>query len=509
MSHDDLTLSSIFRNKYVILIAVVASLAVAAISGAYNPLITLGMAVLCGLFMLLLRRPNLVVILVAFIIYTNTAVVMIKFHNVPPSFAYVLPLLLVIPFTWQVLVNKQPIRVNFVLVLMLIFFAVMLLGSAFSRDIKLATPSLLNYFAEGIGLYFLLINTIRTTKLLNQVVWSLLVGGALIGGLSLYQQITGTFNHNYYGFAQVTGVGFTTEETLQGAVVQPRVSGSIGEKNRYAQIMLMLFPLGLFMAWGEKNWKLRLTALVLTGLILIGGSLAFSRGAQVAFLLMILIMIFMRYIKISHLLLILAGLLLLLLAFPQNTVRFASLANIFSSQDEGGLRNADGAIQGRATEMLAATMVFMDHPFIGVGPGMFRYEMEEYSKIISLRNITTVREAHSLYPGVAAETGILGFITLMAIFFYTLYRLAVARAYWLERNQTRMAGLCAGFFLSVIGYMTTGIFLHMSYIRYLWLIIALSIIASEFREADVEEEEAATVNTMETLRFEKTIPETL
>ena len=172
-------------------------------------------------------------------------------------------------------------------------------------------------------------------------------------------------------------------------------------------------------------------------------------------------------------------------AFPQNAVRFISLGEIFSSRDEGGLKSADGAIQGRATEMLAAMLVFMDHPIIGVGPGMFRYEMEEYSKIVSIRNITTVREAHSLYPGVAAETGALGFITLMGIFLYTLYRLAKSRNYWLKRNHIAMANLSTGFFLAIISYMTTGIFLHMSYIRYLWLILALAFIASQFREADI------------------------
>jgi hypothetical protein len=116
----------------------------------------------------------------------------------------------------------------------------MILGSVFSRDINLAIPSLINYIAEGLGLYFLLINTIRTPTLLKQVVWSLLIGGALIGALSLFQQVTETWDNNYWGFAQVTGRGFTTEETIQGTVTQPRVSGPIGEKNRFAQVMLML-----------------------------------------------------------------------------------------------------------------------------------------------------------------------------------------------------------------------------------------------------------------------------
>jgi putative inorganic carbon (hco3(-)) transporter len=339
-----------------------------------------------------------------------------------------------------------------------------------------------------LGLYFLIINTIRSPKLLNQVVWSLLVGGALIGGLSLYQQLTGTFDNPYWGYAQVIGNPFTTGETLQGNLTQYRVSGPIGEKNRYAQVMLMLVPVGLFRAWGERSKKLRLVAYILTGLIFIGANLAFSRGAQVGFLLLIVVMTIMRYIKVRQVLVILLGLVLLLVAFPQNSVRFTSLGALFSSREEGGLQSADGAIRGRATEMLVALYVFLDHPVFGVGPGMIGYEMAEYSKAIGLRNITSTRESHSLYLGEAAETGAVGLITLMIIFFYTLHRLAEARTYWLQKDQVNLANLCTGFFLSIISYMTTAIFLHMSYIRYLWLIMALAAVASEFREADVTEE---------------------
>jgi hypothetical protein len=51
-----------------------------------------------------------------------------------------------------------------------------------------------------------------------------------------------------------------------------------------------------------------------------------------------------------------------------------------------------------------------------------------------------------------------------------------------------MAHLATGFSLAVVGYMTTALFLHISYLRYLWLIMALAGVASEFREADLVED---------------------
>ncbi|MEO8356032.1 MAG: O-antigen ligase family protein [Chloroflexota bacterium] len=491
MSQTEIVLPGPLKNRFsVITVMTIISIALAiavGVASTSNPFLVLAAVVFFATAVLfsLLKLPNLIVVLVTFVIYTNTSVVMIKFHGVSPMLGYALPLLLVFPFLWEVIVNRRPVKVNIVFLLMLMYFSVLLLGSTFSRDITLAMPGLINYATEGLGLYFLLINTIRTPKLLKNVVWSLLIGGAIIGGLSLYQQVTGTFDNNYWGFAQVTGRGFTAEETLQGAVVQPRVSGPIGEKNRFAQVMLMLVPIGLFLAWGEQSKRLRFLAFLLTGLAFVGGSLAFSRGAQVGLLLLIVIMAFMRYIKVRELLIIVLGIVLLLVAFPQNALRFGSLGAVFATEDEGGLRSADGAIQGRYTEMLAAALVFMDNPIVGVGPGMFSYEMAEYSRIVGLRNIISTREAHSLYPGVAAETGLLGFITLMSIFIYTLNGLAQARNYWLARNNTPLANLSTGFFLAIISYMTTGIFLHFAYIRYFWLIIALSVVVSGFRESDL------------------------
>lgn len=474
----------LFRNKSIILVFISI---VAVVVGIINPLLVIGSCVALFAAILLLKWPDITVVFVVFVIYTNAAVVLIKFHNIPPVLGYVLPLMLLIPFIWYLIVQNRKIRVNPVFVLMLLYLAIMMVSGVFSRDINLATPDIITYLAEGLGLYFLLFNTIRTPKLLKQVVWSLLIAGALMGGLSLFQQLTGTFNNNYGGFAQVDGKGFITEKTLQGEVVQLRVAGPVGEKNRYGQVMLMLVPLGFFQALGAESRKFRLLAFILTGLTLMGCVLTYSRGAMVAFLLLLLIMGFLKYIKLGQLFGVLLGILLLLQAFPQINQRFSTLGNIFSTQEAGGLENADGSIQGRATEVLVALLIFRDHPVLGVGSGMYRYEVARYSEIIGYKNIAGEREPHSLYPGVAAETGILGFTTLMAIFLYTLYRLATARTYWLERKKQDVANLCTGFFLAVVSYMATGIFLHISYFRYLWIIMALAAVASEFRESDLTE----------------------
>ncbi len=61
----------------------------------------------------------------------------------------------------------------------------------------------------------------------------------------------------------------------------------------------------------------------------------------------------------------------------------------------------------------------------------------------------------------------------MAVLLVTLWELAKARRKWVGR-RTDLANMATAFSLSVLTYMTTGIFLHLSYARYFWLIMALA-----------------------------------
>ena len=262
--------------------------------------------------------------------------------------------------------------------------------------------------------------------------------------------------------------------------------GSIGEQNRYAQNMLMLVPLGLFQLWIYRSTRARIFAILLTGLIVIGGALAFSRGAAVGFVIMILIFVFLRYIKFYQFLLLVLGAVLILWMFPQYTVRLQSLtvlSDAASSDGNVSLAGADGAIRGRATDILAALLIFRDHPLIGVGPDMVRYYTQDYSRDIGFRYLTNNPQAHSLFPGIAAESGILGLICFLLILFIPLRDLVRARNQW-KVSHPDWSYLATAFFQVLISYIVTGLFLHMAFMRFFYLMIALAVVASNFIEED-------------------------
>src|SRR5690606_12252117 len=216
--------------------------------------------------------------------------------------------------------------------------------------------------------------------------------------------------------------GFSTgEQTLFGEVRQPRLAGALGEKNFYAQIMLMLVPIGLFQFSAEKSRHLRVLALVATMLTTAAAALTFSRGAAVGFVVMLILATFMRAIKPQQFVLIVALIALVLVALPQFTIRMASLMEIRTVFEKDSATTVDGAIEGRAPEMLSAVYMFRVHPIVGIGPGMSKYYSRDYGNALGIKQLAGTRRVHSLYLELLAEGGVLGFVTFMSMLGVTLF----------------------------------------------------------------------------------------
>jgi hypothetical protein len=481
------------RKLFLVLLLALPGAVAIGLLMANEPLLATGVLLSIPLLLALIKWPDAATLLIVFYIYTNAGPVLMNFHGVPPYISQGLPVILFIPLIWYILLRRETLIITPVFYVLLMLLVVYILGAAFSSDIGLTTRKLLDYVFEGILLYVVLTNVIRTPLMLKRAVWALLIAGALIGGLSLYQQVTGTFDNDYGGFAQVAGSFGTGEENLQGEIEQSRLMGSIGEQNRYAQNMLMLVPLGLFQLWIYRSTGKRILAIILTGLIVIGGALAFSRGAAVGFVIMILIFVLLRYIKFYQFLLLVLGAVLVLWMFPQYTVRLQSLtvlSDAASSDGNVSLAGADGAIRGRATDILAALLIFKDHPLVGVGPDMVRYYTQDYSRDVGFRYLTNNPQAHSLFPGIAAESGILGLICFLLILYIPLRDLVRARNRWLV-SHPNLSYLATAFFQVLISYIVTGLFLHMAYMRFFFLMLALAVVASNFKDEDIVAEAQA------------------
>ena len=453
---------------------------------ANQPVLALGSAIAGLAATVVAVRPDAAALLVVGLIYSNAPVVMVSFHDLPVALAAAVPAILAAPLAYDLLIRREPIVVTPALPWIVAYFVVEIVATIFARDIVGATSSLQTIAIEGVALYVLLTNTIRTPTILRGVVWTLLAVGAVIASISVYQYVTGTFGNNYFGFAQ-------TESSVTGltATGVERLAGPIGEKNRYAQIMLMLVPIGFMAFIAERRLILRAMALASAGLAAMAMALTFSRGAAVAAGVVLFAMVVLRYIRLRYLLAAVGIAAVVLAAVPQYADRvltLGSVAALFSDEAVGS--SADNSLLSRATENLTAINVFADHPLVGVGPGQFSEYYRQYSDEIGLSVRAQDREAHNLYLGLAAEAGAIGLGAFLVAVTVTLVGLARARRAALA-TRPDLAALASGFLLAIVAYLASGVFLHLSYARYFWLMLALGGVAAIVVRAAVRDDDAA------------------
>ena len=424
------------------------------------------------LVMGIVLRPAVATLVVVAVLYSNAAVIAVRFHDVPFFVAAAVPALLIPPLAAFVILERKRIVITSAFPWVVAFLFVQLVSGLVSKDVPTAWDTIVTFLEEGILLYFLVTNVVRSRDTVIAIVWILVLVGGALGALTFYQDATGTYDDNYLGFAQKSDAAIAVD-AVGGDVTQYRLAGNIGEKNRYAQVLVVLVPLGLFLALAERNTVRRIMALGSTAFISLGVALTFSRGAAVGFLLLIVIMVLMGYVKPKHILVIALGVAVVLVAVPAYGERLGALVDASSEVSSTGIDQADGAIQSRITEGLAALLAFADHPLVGVGPGEFPSVYRDYAEIVGIRVLATDRQAHNLFLGMAAELGIAGIIVFFAIIYLTLRDLARARRMTRELDPM-MSALATGFLLAIVTYLTTGLFLHMSFVRYFWLLLGLA-----------------------------------
>jgi O-antigen ligase len=312
----------------------------------------------------------------------------------------------------------------------------------------------------------------------------LVLGAAFLGSLSLYQAVTGSYDQRFGGLAQrnlehelALGGDDLPAELDPEMKLADRARGPIDDPNRYAQNELMICPFALFLLWYEKSWLRRLVAAGCAVLILAAVVLSYSRGAFAILAVLVLLLVLLRR---ERRLPILAGAVLLLVLVvalaPGYRGRVTTMLGVHGLVSDQAGEQPDGAVRGRTTEMLAAVNVFLDHPVFGVGPAQYSpfYSINYHlDPEIAFRYLPRTRRAHNLYAELAAETGIVGISVFLSIVGWLLYQLWQASRRWVF-NRPDLANLATTFLFSIVAYLGTALFLHLSYERYYWLLLALA-----------------------------------
>lgn len=423
--------------------------------------------------------------LALFLLYTNWPVVAAQRGIIPSASVVLVPALLALAAVHQLVIRRRPIVIDRTLLLMVAFLAVLLLSALPAQGYDVAFERILVFVSEGLLIVFLVRQAVRDLPDLRVAIVATVAAATLLAGLTVFQAVTGNYDQEFMGLAprsleHLEGLGASASQVSAGEEIglEHRARGPVDEPNRFAQVLMMAGALSVMVALNARRAGAILGWLSV-GLLLGGVLLTYSRGALVALFALLVIAVPLRLIRPGRLVGVLAvGVVVTLTAVPGMADRARSVAGVAGLFGSAQVE-ADGPTRGRTTAMLSALAAYTDHPVLGVGPGQYiAFHAVRYQELpeLSFRQIAEPRRAHNLYLEMAAETGTVGLLIFLAIPFLLLLDLRRLRL-TLAATRPDLARLATGFTLVLLAYLGTGVFLHLAYERYYWVMVALAAAA--------------------------------
>ncbi|MBC7233260.1 MAG: O-antigen ligase family protein [Chloroflexi bacterium] len=394
-----------------------------------------------------------------------------------PTLLDLVLLVLLVNWLFQIARKKQKQMIGSALALPIVLFMVLACAS-FIIGLSFAplTTNLLRHFVElllSIFLFFVVINTVRSQKQLEQIITVLILAGfaASVIGIILYFlpqewtiRLLSTLRILRYpsGSDVLRFVEDNPELPLRATStsIDPNVLGGLLVIVAGVTVPQLLAhdPLPLFgrwLRWRGVNWLI----VPILAAMLICLLLTFSRGAMAGLGVALFILALLRYRKLLVFIL-LASLLILLLPQTQWYVqRFLA-----------GLRGEDLATQMRFGEYKDALILISRYPWFGVG-------------FAGAPDVDTYIGVSCVYLLIAEEMGLVGlgmFLLIMALVISQILRALKKLA-----DYPRLESMLLGLFTALVGALFTGIFDHYFFnlnfqhaVTLFWLCVGLSIAAT-------------------------------
>lgn len=305
--------------------------------------------------------------------------------------------------------SKGQLRLNWSVVHLfaLAFFATRLLGILVADNSDAAVTQSVQIAKDAVAL-------VVVSALLSSVGgarWAILgavVGFAGLGWLAFAQEYLVPGLGDFRGFNQVSSnvdVGSTTV----------RHAGPLRDPNFWGRLLVTFFPLSVAATLVARALWLRLAALACVVGFLLGVYLTQSRGAILsvfAGLGVFLVLAGWRYARWT---LLAPVVVIVLLANPLTGPRMETLFQL----GEQTTSSTDLSLVARKTALKAGTAMFADHPIMGIGTGNFVHEVVNYQRELGGETDTDSSAvgtaAHNAYIETAAETGVVGLVSLILL----------------------------------------------------------------------------------------------
>jgi O-antigen ligase len=128
-----------------------------------------------------------------------------------------------------------------------------------------------------------------------------------------------------------------------------------------------------------------------------------------------------------------------------------------------------------------ALRMIRTHPILGVGPGNYYAHFMRYGGVLGMRRVPLA--CHNAYLGVTAELGLVGGSLFVAICLTALVTYAHAGYLASRRGDKEVTDLAICFGISTLVFILAGLVGNMEFMKYFWLLIALSAVLNHLAKA--------------------------
>lgn len=463
-----------------IAIAALAAGVIVALTSALSPAIPIVVIVVFVGGLAVVNRPELGLPIALVLLWTDSTGVAYFYHGLPSATAVIVPMMLIFPLVagW---LGGERMRLDEGFGWLVAYVLVEVVATIASSYPSVGLGRIEKTVQEGLIVYLLLINVVRTPEALRTSAWALIGSGSALALLTVVQVLGHRYDHSFFGFAQLDHQFFLGKEAF-------RAQGPVADPNYYAQILVTSLALAVVAMFRERTRRARVWAGLCATAMLLAIVFTYSRGGALALAVLIVLLAVFRYLRPRHLIGIVCVVGALLIVFPSYGSRVASLANLSGATAAVGSSDAaDLSVQERATEDAAAWLVIKAHPILGVGPGGFPLVYQQYAQEVGgaihqaskqsdaqgdVAGEAPQRAAPDILLSVGADEGLAGLSAFICLVGCAVIGLLRARRRWLRKNP-QLEALATGYLLALISYVAAGAFLALAFERYLWALLAL------------------------------------
>ncbi len=391
------------------------------------------------------------------ILVTSIFIVLGLIPFIPTMLAAGLVVVCFIMLLSKLLIDKDfKIKFKTLDIFITIFMGTLIYGSvtSFARNnsIKIAL-----IYIMFIMFYFIIVNTIKTKKMLYPMVVIFVLTASIVALYGIYQ--------NFFGSA--TTDSWIDQEMFKD--IKSRVYSTFDNPNVLGQYLVLCIPISIALMWTAKNKLHKLVYLGTTAVMTVCLIFTWSRGSWLG--LIIALAIFALLVDRRLVALGFAGILTLPFIIPQSIAgRIASI---------GDLKDTSSAY--RFSIWIGSIKVIQDYWSSGIGLGS-----EAFSRVYpkyALSGASYALHAHNLYLQLFVETGVIGIVAFLIIVFL-FYRSAIS-AYVKAKDKflsTLIVSLCAGMSGYLFQGLTDNIWYNYRMVLIFWIMLSLTSVATRIIE---------------------------